>query len=347
MVGFERYTKKTRGAIFLEEMEQVAGNVQESIESKLPPFRPRFSILNINDNVIFSGLVGTAVTKSAILKKIRPLMVRNSRLVFEVSKLAKPYTHYAKEITHGLRYGATWTPGTPLRLGQIGTFEDGIFLPLGHLNTMGIRFGLELDTSPTTYTYMSAAGVSLRFKAKGETSSLYKSLSEAKAGVAITFDRENAVVFSASGCLEHRISDILSLQALLADLLNGGGWKENWAVVTHLVVADSATVVLSQSANTVLELEATGSAGSGPAKVGDISGGVALSFSDSMNQLIVASPGLTPLFHSMRLKRSFWTGEPTPVLNKAVVPSKPRQRVVATNSFEVVDFEEVPSAEAH
>ncbi len=253
--------------------------------------------------------------------------------------MAKPYTHYANEIRAGLHYGATWTPGTPLRLGQIGTFQNGIFVPLGHLSSMGIEVALDLDTSPTTYNYASAAGVSLRFKARGESSSQYRSLGEAEAGVAITFSKENAIVFSASGCLEHRIADILGLQALLTKLLLAGGWKEDWAVITHLVAAETASIVLAQSANTVIELEAAGTAGNGFTKLGDISGGVALSYSDSMNQLIIATSGLTPLFHAMRLKRSFWTGKPTPVLNKAAASADPT-RVVQGDSFETVDFDD-------
>lgn len=128
--------------------------------------------------------------------------------------MAKPYARYAKEIRDRLHYGATWTPGTPLKLGQVGTFENGVFVPKSNLGALGIkRFELEADSKATSYTYSSSSGVSLNFKAKGASSQTFKSLAEAEAGVAISFTRENAVVFGVSDRYEHRIADVVTRSA--------------------------------------------------------------------------------------------------------------------------------------
>src|SRR5215212_9385870 len=105
--------------------------------------------------------------------------------------MAKPFVQYAKEISQGLNYGATWTPGTPLKLGHMGTFVNGVFRPQGNIQALGISFEVEVDPTATKYTYASQGGVSLSFKAQGQSSQLFQSLAEAEAGARISFTREN------------------------------------------------------------------------------------------------------------------------------------------------------------
>lgn len=258
--------------------------------------------------------------------------------------MAHSYATYSKEINRGLFYGATWTPGTQLKLGTIGTFRKGIFVPQSRLSSFDIVFEEEWDNSKTSYTYASSSGVSLEFKGKGQVGKDFKSLTDAVAGVAVRFTRSNAVMFSIGNCLEHRIKDILALQQELAHRLTRQNWNEEWAVVTHLVEAASGTILLSSSSDTTVELEASGSGGSGPVSLGDLSAGVKMSYADSMNQLIVAEEGLTPLYHTLRLKRSFWTGKPTPVFNKSTIRDaaveSQTQKTIRAEDFEQIDLDE-------
>jgi hypothetical protein len=218
--------------------------------------------------------------------------------------ITKPYfTRYAEEITENLGYGATWTPGTPLRLGTVGTFRNGVLLPLSHLDSLGIEFETESDPSPTTYTHMSEGDVSLSFKASGETDDAFQALAKAEAGAAVSFARGNAVLFSAGGCSETRVADVPGLEADLIRAAREGRWKPKWAVVTHLVEAESATIMLSTERGSRVELRAGGTVGQGPLDLADLSGGVSLASAGSLSQMIVAESGLTPLFHAYGIKR--------------------------------------------
>lgn len=254
--------------------------------------------------------------------------------------MSQPYIEYAKQISSGLRYGATWTPGTPLRLGQVGTFESGIFVPRGHIESFDIPFTTETDSTPTSYTYISDAGVLLRFKTKDQSGQSYQSLIEGQAGVAISFSKKHRVVFSATECFENRIADTLSLQAQLTHRFNRKMWQEDWAVVTHLVTAKSATILLSNTDDSVIELEIAGS--NIPSSIGlvDISANIALAYSGSMSQLILGAKGLTPLFHTMRLRKQFWSGEPKVVFNKSTLFRKDGgTSSIQNDGFERIDFD--------
>lgn len=221
----------------------------------------------------------------------------------------EPYfTKYAKEIRNNLHYGATWTPGTPLRLGTIGTFRNGVFLPISHLDSLGIDYETEEDPNPTTYTHMSDGSVSLRVKASGETDDAFDALAKAEAGVSVSFTRGNAVLFSAEGCRENRVRDLPRLEERMKDSARNRRWNPRWAVITHLVEAGSATIMLSNDKSNRVELRVGGTVGQGTIDLADLSSGVSLASAGSMSQIIVGENGLTPLFHAYGIKRKLLSG---------------------------------------
>jgi hypothetical protein len=63
-----------------------------------------------------------------------------------------------------------------------------------------------------------------------------------------------------------------------------------------------------------------------------------------MAQLLVAKSGLTPLFHTLRLKRGFWTGSIKTVFDRvaadtSAVAGEAGHEVPEADAFETVDFD--------
>lgn len=64
-----------------------------------------------------------------------------------------------------------------------------------------------------------------------------------------------------------------------------------------------------------------------------------------MSQLLVAKEGLTPLLHTMRLKRGFWTGSLKPVFGRIAADAvadagHPQPEIPSAEAFETVDYDE-------
>lgn len=211
-------------------------------------------------------------------------------------------TQYIKELHRHFGYWAAWSPGVPLSLGTLGEFEDGVFVPTSHLFSFGIRFRTIKDETPSDLTYQSEGSVAVTFKAKGETKGLFKNLSEFDAGVGVDFNRANAVYFSATGCYEDRIADIEKLKSDVM-MLPASTWPSNVAVVTHLQRAETATVLISGTAGSRVELKAAADIGHAVINVADVAAQVSIAYSDKMATQIVSSRGLTPLFRAIRRKR--------------------------------------------
>lgn len=217
-------------------------------------------------------------------------------------------SQYLDELYQHFRYLATWSPGTPLALGTVGEFQDGIFVPTSDLASFGIRFETIKDNTPIDYNHASEGSVEVTVKAKGETNAAFKSLSALDAGVAVQFKRAHAVFFTASNCYEDRIADIVKLKCDVRSL-PAGAWPVGCAVVTHLHRAAATTVLISSSAGSRVEIKATADLGPSAATLADVGAQLAIAYTDKMTTEIVARHGLTPLFRALTKKRRFLGGD--------------------------------------
>ena len=216
--------------------------------------------------------------------------------------MASPVDQYTRELSDQFHYVATWTPGTQIRLGDIGEMNGHEFTPKSSVRSLGIRFGILRDTSPETWDYQSAGQVAILAKAKGELSPAVPSVPKGRAGLGIEFSTEGAVVVHAEGCTANRIADIVRLEDDIWDLWDRYVWDEKWVVVTELVTATRATILLAATRNAKVELEASGSA---KVPVGGVSLGsnLAVVSRSGMHTIFVNDRGLTPFFRGIRIKK--------------------------------------------
>nr|HPQ97404.1 hypothetical protein [Thiolinea sp.] len=171
------------------------------------------------------------------------------------------HQRYTREIYDNLRYRPTWLPGTPIRLGSVGVIENGIFRPVTALAQLNMAFDAVTDSSRDTISYNSKSGVSITFKAAGDSNPRFEAVTQGSAGALVEFSRDGAVVLQLKGAASHRIADQPALyRALLRAVVLGdqAQWQRDWVVITEVVQAQSATILISDSAGSRLELKASG-----------------------------------------------------------------------------------------
>lgn len=224
------------------------------------------------------------------------------------------YDRYLKTVYTHTRYRATWAPGAPIVLGQVGRIVDGMFMHLTDLQTLGIPFETAIDAVPSDQFSFQSKGVkSIVVKAAGALDDRFQHVAEAKAGIKVSFSSGNAVVVKTADVRVNRIKNAAQLEAdLLAAVLprledgqmKPPVWQRDWVVVTEVIDAGAATILASIDKDAALELEA--SAAVGPQGLVDVDAGLAPKWSSSIGLDVVAGRGLTPFYRAVRVKRKWW-----------------------------------------
>ena len=222
--------------------------------------------------------------------------------------MKSPVDQYTSELADRFHYVATWSPGTPIRLGDIGTLTGHEFVPKSTLRSVEIGFQILKDTTPENWDYESEGSITWHVKAAGELSADVPSVPKAKVGIGIRFGRQGSVALNAGGCRADRIADVIGLEDAMWDAWNHHLWDEDWVVVTEVIQADSATILIASARDAMVELQAKGSAKATPLGAAALSGGFGLVAKQGMHTTFVAEEGLTPFFRAIKIKESFLRG---------------------------------------
>ncbi|MCW3064742.1 MAG: hypothetical protein JWN32_1914 [Solirubrobacterales bacterium] len=210
---------------------------------------------------------------------------------------------YTSEIRKALGYLAAWTPGTGLRLGDIGVMRNRAFIPQSSVRSFNIDFRVRHDGSPIDFDYSSRGVVSIAAHAGASAEDPTGAISKAKGSVKVKFEREHATVFSCLGCVQHQVEDVLSLQEEVWGRYQAGLWREEWIVVTHLMVADSATILISDTKGAEIDFQASGDLQASGIRLGDASLGLAATSVKEVSNRWVAAHRLTPMFLAIGIGR--------------------------------------------
>ena len=220
--------------------------------------------------------------------------------------MAKIHKQYTTEIFDNLKYRPTWLPGMSICLGTVGLIEDGIFRPITSLENLKIPFEEIIDIERDSIDYNSKTGVSITFKAAGELNPKFEAINEASAGVLIEFSRSGAIVLQLRGVANHRISDQSTLyKELMRSIIIGDKdqWQRKWVVITEVIRAESATIMISNSMNSKLELKASGTIA--PTSLVDASANLSIVKENQVSTKIISKSGLTPLYRGVRVKKKY------------------------------------------
>jgi len=210
---------------------------------------------------------------------------------------------YTRELNKQFKYIPTWLPGTPLKLGDIGTFKRNQFIRRSDLESKGIEFETIIDESPTDYEHTSEGGVEIIAKASGDVVPQASALADIDAGFHLKFTKEKAVVFKIKNALSHSIKDQDSVGFAIKKLNADGLWEKDWVVITEIVVAESGTILISSERDTTLDIKADGNVGADKLNIADAHLGLSFVGNKKLTTDILANSSLTPLFKVSQLKR--------------------------------------------
>ena len=121
----------------------------------------------------------------------------------------------------------------------------------------------------------------------------------------VDFSKENSVVFKAKNATYPSIDDEIQLEQEIIALHKKGQWNKDWCIITQLAVVESATIIISNSSNSKIELKANANLGAAKIDIADASLDFSTQFAKDLNTTIIAQEGLTPLFVTKKLKFSF------------------------------------------
>ena len=194
---------------------------------------------------------------------------------------------------------------------------------------------MKADSDQDAIDFASKKGVSISFKAAGEISGKFKAIAKADAGALIEFSREGAVVMQLRDVSIDRIADQHALSnAMLRSIAVGEEsmqWRRDWVVITETARAGRATIVISSSGESRLELRASGS--TAPVNLVDTSASFSVATESEINTKIIAKSGLTPLYRGLRVRpKYFWLYDE--VLPATAEPPQPDEAFGDANPLE-------------
>lgn len=217
------------------------------------------------------------------------------------------YTNYLSHIATCSGYRANWEPNRPLEIGMVGLITSGIFDVQTSLQRQGLKPDILKDTRPGQLDYTSGNTVSIQAKASGDAPIAGSIMSNLDAGFVIELKSSNAVVFKAENTLAHQIQNMAELEPAIIEKFDNGTWKKDWVIITQLQEATSATIIILNSNNSKIELEANAGIVTGELKLTDASLGLSVARETGSNFKFIAQHGITPLYRVMGIRHPLFS----------------------------------------
>ena len=216
-----------------------------------------------------------------------------------------PVRQYTEEVHQALSYWATWLPNVAIGVGDCGPIDGRVFRPEATLGDFGVKFSSKRGNKPLDLHHSSQGAVSytLQLSAGNQT---IPQIPQGTAGIEISFSKQDAVVLVVREAYEHRIANINTLRKDLFDRQASGDFPTDYAVVTHAVVAESTTVLLSSAHTAKFAASAKADFKAGLVDIANAELGLSRVAGSNLETEIVAKDGLTPLFKLVGFKRNGW-----------------------------------------
>jgi len=214
--------------------------------------------------------------------------------------MVSPEKAYAKQIAKKFGYYATWLPTTPLKLGDFGIiFNKFIFVRVGNIEDLGIKFDKRLDQTETSFKYQTSGAVNMSVRVVADSSIPTAPI---KTKVGFSFSKSNSVVFNANAVKSNSIEDQITLSKDIMDHFHNKKWNIRHRVITELVEADTATIIIANSRSSKLELSANGDI-SDQIDIANAEFGFSITTTNKMCYTDIANKGLIPLFRVSGIRK--------------------------------------------
>lgn len=229
---------------------------------------------------------------------------------------------YAANMRNETGSFASWPPNEPRAIGDFGPVKDGLFQLFGQLSQHEIASLGTRDGPPARWD--------LTYKAKRELKSsaearLQAGVTKGKALLEVSFNAEDAFMFTAPDVRVTQVVDLVTLGRLLNQRRLENDWNMDHAVVVELSTATTATIVLSEQSGANLKLEVDAGAPVTAEVLANLKAETAYIDSNGVGTRIIGAGPLTPLFKLAHLRRRII--QPPEIAYRDSQEAKPSQEV--------------------
>lgn len=227
------------------------------------------------------------------------------------------------------------------KLGHIITFDRRSgFEVVGHISNSHFRLSdftaiEKSGVAEVDIDFGTETGVNIEAKITGDAQIPNSRLSVEDTGLVIEFESKASYLLKTAETKVHFIENVAELGEKVNKLYKDKKWNRNWFIITQLIEADRATLLISKSRNSKIELKAKGSLDS-ISEDDLVSADVNFTAltKKEMNTTIIGKKGpYIPLFkaNGIRVRRLFPqpVGSPFEFINK----------VHSMNAFTIADLE--------
>ena len=218
---------------------------------------------------------------------------------------------YLNEINKRFQYRATWEPNKTLAVGDVGILEKGIFSLRSTLAQENIPQTVRTDESEGSMKYTSEGAVDITAKLAGQASAPQSGLAQGDAGITVQFKKQDAVVFQINGSRTHQLQNTGEIEREVLKRFRENNWPKDWVIITELVEAKEATILISNSKDSVIELKANADVrATNDLDVADAQLNLSVIAKKGISTEIVAKEGITPLYRASGIKKPVF-GDPS------------------------------------
>jgi hypothetical protein len=200
-------------------------------------------------------------------------------------------------------YSATWVPTSNVRIGDVGVLRNYHYERVRNIKDFGIGFETRVDSATGILHYASADSVTIAVKAASDLPAGVPTITPLDARIEVSFNKESAVFFQASDCKTTSIEDQHALEQSLLALYEADEWPEEYVIITELIQAKRATILISSGKSALIEFAVSGNIELGDYTLVDADAGIRVDRASSIGTQIVAEGGLTPLFKAKGVKK--------------------------------------------
>lgn len=242
---------------------------------------------------------------------------------------------YTSELHQQFGYRATWLPAERLEVGMIGRLNaDGSLQPTSSLSSRGIAAQTAPGPGTADYSYTSKTGITISFKTSGQAPAVGSVLGQADAGCTVAFSKDSGIVFAAKSCVITSITDLYQVGQAAIDAYVGGTWQNDEVLVTDVVTAETASILVSQTRGAKIELKASGTIeGAGALSLASVDAGFQAAFDSGLAFTALASPNLTVLYKVAGIRKHLIS--PPTFQVQSVFPALQQQLSIAAGHDEV------------
>lgn len=222
--------------------------------------------------------------------------------------MATPQEVYVNGIKNQLNnYYAAWLPSTRFQLGDVGFLTGNLFNKVTSLENLGIEFKELSDSDSTKIEYVSESGVSRVIKAAGQLNPNLPNIPQGQAGIGIEFSKEGAFIIQAEESYEPFIDDLVKLEKDIRQAYQDGNWKSGWVVITQLIRSPNATIMISNSSQSKIELSAEGDVTLQGISLGNTQAKFAVRAETGHIFKLLDAQNITPFFKLLQIAARPWS----------------------------------------